>query len=76
MSGYAGVVQADHDVELTVGVATFRLANSGIGDDDDTGCVVEAKNRCSDEESGKTVEDARRAEVSKIRSQKGKKMGR
>ncbi len=53
-----------------------RLVNSGIGDDDETACVVEAMIRCPDEESGKAVEDARRAKVSKTRSQRDKKMGR
>ena len=49
--------------------------NSEIGDDDD-GCDVEAMIHCPDEESGKAVGDARRAKVSKTRSQRDKKMGR
>ena len=50
--------------------------NSGIGDDDETGCAVEALIRCPDEGSGKAVEDARWAEVGSTRSQRDKKMGR
>ena len=50
--------------------------NSGVGDDDETACAVEAMICYPDEESGKAVEDARRAEVSKTRSQRDKKMGR
>ena len=50
--------------------------DSGIGDDDESGCDVEAMIHCPDEESGKAVEDARRAKVSKTRSQRDKKMGR
>ncbi len=49
--------------------------NPGIGGDDETACAVEAMIRCPDEESGKAVEDARRAEVSKTRSQRDKKNG-
>ena len=50
--------------------------NSEIGDDAETGCDVDAMIHCQDEESGKAVEDARRAGVSKTRSQRDKKMGR
>ena len=50
--------------------------NSEIGDDDETACAVEAMIRCPDEESGKAVENARRAKVSTTRSQRDKKMGR
>ena len=63
--------------------------NSGIGDDDEMGCAVEAKARptlfmtvrreiveAPHEESDEAVEGARRAEVTKRRRQGGKKMGR
>ena len=50
--------------------------NSGIGDDDETVCAVEALIRCPDEGSGKVGEDAQRAEVGNRRSQRDKKMGR
>jgi hypothetical protein len=50
--------------------------NSGKSDGDETACAVEEMIRSPDEESGKAVEDARRAEVSKTRSQRAKKMGR
>ena len=70
-----GMVQADDNVVLQQGWQG-RLVNSGIGDDDETGCAVEALTRCPDEGSGKSVEDARWAEVGNTRSQRDKKMGR
>jgi hypothetical protein len=49
--------QVDDNFVLTAEVLR-RQVNSGIGDDDKTGCSVEAMIRCPDEESGKAVEDA------------------
>lgn len=50
--------------------------NSGIGDDDESGCDVEAMIHCSDEKWGKMVADDRLAEAHNIRGQRDKKMGR
>jgi hypothetical protein len=61
-----GVLQACNLQRPCVGVAMSPGETSGQG----------PRGRHPDEESGKAVEDARRAEVGNTRSQRGKKMGR